>query len=301
MTSHPPFGSVLIIGGGVGGIQASLDLAESGYKVYLLEASPTIGGLMATLDKTFPTNDCSLCILSPKLVDCGRHPNIELLTYTEVSEVSGEAGNFTVYLQKKPRYVDATKCTGCGLCAQYCPVNAIDSFNQGLSDRSAIYIDYPQAVPLTFLIDREQCIGCGLCDNICLAQAINYNDGEQVTSLNVGAIILAPGAEPITAEAVESYGYKKYSNVITSLEFERILSASGPFLGRVQRPSDGAIPQKIAFLQCVGSRDRSCEREYCSSVCCMYSIKEAIIAKEHASQVQPTIFYIDIVINTDTR
>jgi heterodisulfide reductase subunit A len=294
LTSHPPLGSVLVIGGGVGGIQASLDLAESGYKVHLLEASPTIGGLMATLDKTFPTNDCSLCILSPKLVDCGRHPNIKLLTYTEVSEVSGEAGNFTVHLRKKPRYVDATKCTGCGLCAQYCPVNAIDSFNQGLSDRSAIYIDYPQAVPLTFLIDREQCIGCGLCDNICLAQAINYNDAEQTSSLHVGAIILAPGAEPIDAKVVESYGYQKYLNVVTSLEFERILSASGPFLGRVQRPSDGAIPHKIAFLQCVGSRDRSCEREYCSSVCCMYSIKEAIIAKEHATQVQPTIFYIDI-------
>jgi heterodisulfide reductase subunit A len=294
LNSQPSFGSVLVIGGGVGGIQAALDLAESGYKVHLLEASPTIGGLMATLDKTFPTNDCSLCILSPKLVDCGRHHNIELLTYTEVCKVSGEAGNFTVQLRKKPRYVDATKCTGCGLCAQYCPVNAIDSFNQGLSDRSAIYIDYPQAVPLTFLIDRDQCIGCGLCDNICLAHAINYSDTEQSSSLNVGAIILAPGAESIDAKAVGNYGYQTFPNVVTSQEFERILSASGPFHGRVQRPSDGAIPHKIAFLQCIGSRDRSCEREYCSSVCCMYSIKEAIIAKEHATQIQPTIFFIDI-------
>jgi heterodisulfide reductase subunit A len=294
LSSHLPLGSVLVIGGGVGGIQASLDLAESGYKVYLLEASPTIGGLMATLDKTFPTNDCSLCILSPKLVDCGRHHNIELLTYTEVSDVSGEAGNFTVHIRQKPRYVDASKCTGCGLCAQYCPVNAIDSFNQGLSDRSAIYIDYPQAVPLTFLIDREQCIGCGLCDNICLAHAINYSDAEQSSSIHVGAIILAPGAETIDATTAGDYGYQKFPNVVTSLEFERILSASGPFHGRVQRPSDGAIPKKIAFLQCIGSRDRSYEREYCSSVCCMYSIKEAIIAKEHANQIQPTIFYIDI-------
>ncbi len=294
MNSQIPLGSILVIGGGVGGIQASLDLAESGYKVYLLEASPTIGGLMATLDKTFPTNDCSLCILSPKLVDCGRHHNIELLTYTEVSEISGDAGNFTIHLRKKPRYVDATKCTGCGLCAQYCPVTAIDNFNQGLSDRSAIYIDYPQAVPLTFAIDRERCIGCGLCDNICLAHAIDYSDAEQSSALNVGAIILAPGAETIDAKAAGEYGYQKFPNVITSLEFERILSASGPFHGRVQRPSDGAIPNKIAFLQCIGSRDRSREREYCSSVCCMYSIKEAVIAKEHAKQIQPAIFYIDV-------
>jgi heterodisulfide reductase subunit A len=289
-----PIGAVLVIGGGVGGIQASLDLAESGFKVYMVDSSPSIGGIMARLDKTFPTNDCAMCILSPKLVDCGRHRNVEVLTYSEVTGVTGEAGNFTVSIRELPRFVDAEKCTGCGLCATYCPANAIDSFNKGLSERAAIYIDYPQAVPLIYVIDREKCIGCGLCANICLADAITYQDQEKKTNLCVGAIILAPGTEEFNPRLKSEYGYGRYPNVVTSMEFERILSASGPFSGRVQRPSDGNIPTKIAFIQCVGSRDLSCGNGYCSSVCCMYATKEAVVAKEHTSQVNPAIFYIDM-------
>jgi heterodisulfide reductase subunit A len=287
-------GSVLVVGGGIGGIQVSLDLAESGFKVYVVDTSPSIGGVMARLDKTFPTNDCAMCILSPKLVDAGRHRNVEVLTYSEVEGVSGDAGNFLVSIRELPRYVDAEKCTGCGMCAEYCPVVAIDGFNEGLSGRAAVYIDYPQAVPLVFMIDREKCVGCGLCENICLAGAIKYNDQERLTELNVGAIILAPGVKEFDARLKSEFGYGRYFNVVSSVEFERILSASGPFRGRLQRPSDGVVPVKVAFLQCVGSRDESCGNGYCSSVCCMYAAKEAVIAKEHENQVEPTIFYMDM-------
>jgi heterodisulfide reductase subunit A len=287
-------GSALIVGGGIGGIQAALDLAESGFKVYVVDNSSAIGGVMAQLDKTFPTNDCSMCILSPKLVECGRHLNVEVLTCSEVTEISGEVGNFNVSVRQRPRYVEIDKCTGCGLCAKFCPVDAIDAFNKGLSDRTAIHINYPQAVPLVYMIDREKCVGCGLCKNVCLADAINYSDQEKKVNLNVGAVILAPGVEEFNAKLKSEYGYGRYPNVVTSTEFERILSASGPFRGRVQRPSDGNIPGKIAFIQCIGSRDVACGNGYCSSVCCMYSTKEAVIAREHMNQIEPTIFYIDL-------
>jgi len=287
-------GAVLVVGAGIGGIQASLDLAESGFKVYLAEASPGVGGVMSQLDKTFPTNDCSMCILSPKLVECGRHLNIEVMTCARVAAVAGEVGNFTVQVEQKPRYIDLARCTGCGVCARSCPVSAVDSFNQGLGQRAAVYIRYPQAVPLAYTIDRDRCIGCGLCENLCLANAVRYDDQLNMREIQVGSIILAPGATQYDARLRGEYGYGRYPNVITSIEFERILSASGPFKGRVQRPSDGDIPSRIAFVQCVGSRDSAQGRGYCSSVCCMYATKEAVIAKEHMAHIQPTIFYIDI-------
>lgn len=287
-------GAVLVVGGGIGGIQASLDLAETGFFVYLVEKSPSIGGVMSQLDKTFPTNDCSMCILSPKLVECGKHLNIKLMPYSEVLDVSGEAGDFRVKVRRKARYIDVDRCTGCGLCAKYCPVRAVDAFNRGLNRRSAAYIDYPQAVPLAYVIDEDKCIGCGMCSRVCLADAIRYEDVPSEEELEVGAVVLAPGFEVFEARLKGEYGYGIYPNVITSIEFERILSASGPFMGHLQRPHDKKEPKKIAFIQCVGSRDPARGINYCSSACCMYATKEAIIAKEHLPSVEPTIFYMDI-------
>ncbi len=288
-------GAVLVVGGGVAGIQASLDLADSGFKVYLIDESASIGGVMAQLDKTFPTNDCSMCILSPKLVATGRHPNITILTNTEILGLDGEAGNFEVKLRKHSRYIIEDKCNGCGLCAQKCPIEAVDMYDEGLSERGAIYVDYPQAVPLKYKIDREKCIGCGTCYEICKAKAVAYDQQDSEATLKVGSIILAPGFEPFDARLKTEYGYGRYPNVVTSIEFERILSASGPYGGLVVRPSDGEIPKKIAFIQCVGSRDYQLGNNYCSAACCMYGMKEAVIAKEHTpTKLEPTIFYMDL-------
>ena len=287
-------GAVLVVGGGIAGMQSSLDLANSGFKVYLVDTAPAIGGVMAQLDKTFPTNDCSMCIMAPKLVDVGRHPNIELITYADIKDLSGKPGNFNVTIAKKARYVDPEKCTGCGVCAQECPIEAISIFNEGLSDRKCIYVPYPQAVPLAFTIDKEKCIGCGLCQNLCLADAITYDDTEKNISLDVGSIILSPGFDEFESEIKSEYGHGRFDNVLTSIEFERVLSASGPYKGHVLRRSDGVQPEKIAWIQCVGSRDRGCGNNYCSSVCCTYAIKEAVIAKEHVKTIKPTIFYMDM-------
>ena len=285
----------MVVGGGVAGIQASLDLADSGFRVYLVDKKPSIGGVMAQLDKTFPTNDCSMCILSPKLVATGRHPNITILTNTEIENLSGQAGNFEVGLRRKSRFIIEEKCNGCGLCAQKCPIEAVDSFNEGLGQKGAVYVEYPQAVPLKYLIDREKCIGCGTCEEVCKASAIQYDQKDSQVKLRVGSIILAPGFEPFDARLKTEYGYGRYPNVVNSIEFERILSASGPYGGLVLRPSDGEIPKRVAFVQCVGSRDYKVGNKYCSAACCMYGIKEAVIAKEHTpTPLAASIFYMDM-------
>ncbi len=286
-------GSVLVIGGGIAGIQASLDLAESGVRVYLMERLPVIGGRMAQLDKTFPTNDCSMCILSPKLNEVGRHENIELITNAEIVAVEGEPGKFRVKFRKYPTYIDAEKCTGCGLCASSCPVNAIDEYNEGLAYRSAVYLRYPQAVPRVYAIDRSKCIGCGICKSVCVADAVDYSQKEVEGEIEVGAIILAPGGKLFNAVRRGEYGYGVYKNVITGIQFERLLSATGPFEGHVVRPSDGKEPKKIAIIQCVGSRDEK-TNPWCSSVCCTYATKHAIIAKEHVPDAEIHIYIMDL-------
>ncbi|MCL6479012.1 MAG: CoB--CoM heterodisulfide reductase iron-sulfur subunit A family protein [Peptococcaceae bacterium] len=289
-----------MVGAGISGIQTSLDLAEMGYKVYMVEKSPAIGGRMPMLDKTFPTNDCSMCILSPKLVECGRHRNIEIFTLSEIMDFRGEPGNFTVTVKQHPRFVDRDKCTGCGSCAGECPVKVDDAFNQGLDQRKAIYKLYPQAYPNAYVIDRDKCLriknpkACGKCLKVCQAGAIDHTMAENTVELEVGAVVMCPGFELFDAELRGEYGYGVYRNVITSLQFERMLSASGPFQGHLLRPSDGKELKKIAFIQCVGSRDITNDQGYCSSVCCMYATKEAVIAKEHVPGLEATIFCMDV-------
>lgn len=287
-------GAVMVVGGGISGIQAALDLAESGYKVYLVERSPAIGGAMPMLDKTFPTNDCSMCTLSPKLVECGRHRNIEVLTLSEITGLTGGPGNFTVSVKKYPRCVDTTKCVSCGACAAECPVEVPDGFNHGLSPRKAIYKPYAQSYPNAYVVDRENCVECMACVEACPSGAIDHDMAEEDLDINVGAIILCPGFELFNAELRGEFGYGVYENVITSLQFERMLSASGPYGGHIRRPSDGAAPKRIAFIQCVGSRDIARCSGYCSGVCCMYATKQALIAKDHQPDLEVSIFYMDI-------
>ncbi len=299
-TADTKVGAVLVVGGGIGGVQAALDLADSGYKVYLIERAPAIGGIMAMLDKTFPTNDCSMCILSPKLVAASRHQNIELMTLTEVLGVEGEPGNFRVKLKRHARSVDLSKCTGCGDCLTKCPVRDLpNEFEGGLAFRRAIFRLYAQAVPNAPTIDREHCLKftkdkCGACQKSCKAGAIDYSQQDEELTLDVGSIVVAAGSKIAPTALRPEYGHGRYPNVVTSLEFERILSASGPFGGHIKRPSDGKPPKRIAWLQCVGSRDEEVERGYCSAMCCMYAVKEAVIAKEHAKEVEPTVFYMDM-------
>ncbi|TFG12281.1 MAG: CoB--CoM heterodisulfide reductase iron-sulfur subunit A family protein [Promethearchaeota archaeon] len=292
-------GSVLVIGGGIAGMQTSLDLTELGFKVYLVERTPSIGGRMAQLDKTFPTNDCSLCILAPKMVEVFRNPNIELLTYSEVKKLEGKAGDFKVIVTKKPRYIDETKCKGCGDCASKCPkIEVPNLFDMNLGKRKSIYIPFPQAVPPVYLIDPELCLKitkgvCGVCEKVCKAEAIDYEQQPQDIKLHVGAVVVATGFD-VKAEGLSTrWGYR-FPNVVSALEYERILCASGPFGGHVLRPSDHEEPEKIAFIQCAGSRDLHEGVPYCSSVCCMYTAKEAIITSEHSENTQCFVFRHDI-------
>ncbi|MGD9506115.1 MAG: FAD-dependent oxidoreductase [Syntrophobacteraceae bacterium] len=290
----------MVVGGGIAGVQAALDLAGSGYFVHLVEQSPGIGGVMAQLDKTFPTNDCSMCILSPKLVEGGRHLNINLLTMADLESLEGEAGRFTATVRERPRYVDMEKCIACGVCAEKCPRKVDDAFNEGLGKRKAAYVKYPQSVPLKYVLDEGNCIyfekgKCRACEKFCPAGAIDFNQKPKTHTLEVGAVVLAPGFKAFDPE-LYLYGYGQLPNVVTSMEFERILSASGPFEGHLVRPSDKTAPKKIAWLQCVGSRgSQHGAHNYCSGVCCMYAIKEAVIAKEHAhGDLDTAIFFMDM-------
>jgi heterodisulfide reductase subunit A len=294
----PIINKALVIGGGVAGIQAALDLADTGYKVYLIEKDPSIGGRMAQIDKTFPTMDCSICILAPKMSDVGRHPNITLLTNSEVVDVKGYIGNFKAKISKKPRYV-TKDCSACGDCAKDCPVTTPNEFDVGLATRHAIFTPFAQAVPSTYIIDRNLCLNkeniivCDKCIKACERKSIDFNMKPETLELDVGTIIVATGADVYDPAALVNYGYTKYPNVVTSLEFERLINAGGPSGGRLLRPSDMQIPDSVAFVQCVGSRSES-GNLYCSNVCCMNTIKDALLIKEHWPDTKITVYYVDI-------
>jgi len=293
------FGDVMVVGAGISGIQASLDLATAGFKVYLVEKAPSIGGHMAQLDKTFPTNDCSMCIESPKFVECNRHPNIEIMTYTEVDSVEGEAGNFTVTLIKKPKYILEDKCTGCTTCVEYCPASYPDQFNQDISKNKAIHIYFAQAIPLKPYID-ESCLylkdrKCTICQAVCKTNAIDFSQSGERMEVRVGAVILAPGFEPFDPRVKKEYRYGEFQNVVTSLDYERLLCATGPYEGEILRASDKKHPHNIAWVQCVGSRRVTPgDNSYCSGVCCTYTQKQVILTKDHDAEARCTIFHNDI-------
>jgi heterodisulfide reductase subunit A len=293
-------GSVLVVGGGVGGIQAALDLAESGYRAYLMESAPSIGGIMAMLDKTFPTNDCSMCILSPKLVEAGQHPNIDIISYADLEKIEGEPGDFKITFKKKARYVNADTCTGCGACSEVCVMEGriSDEFNMGLSKRSAVYVPFAQAVPRVALVDPTACLRMtkgkckSPCIEACLQGSIDFDQKDEAATVNVGAVVVAAGSTPYDISRLVSY-HPEHPNVVSSIEIERIMCASGPSGGRITRPSDGAHAKSIAFIQCAGSRDEK-HNPYCSSVCCTYAVKEATVIKEHDPDLDCHIFHIDM-------
>ncbi|NLA12029.1 MAG: CoB--CoM heterodisulfide reductase iron-sulfur subunit A family protein [Firmicutes bacterium] len=298
--------AALIIGAGIAGIQAALDIGDAGFKVYLVEQSPSVGGRMAQLDKTFPTLDCSACILTPKMVDVANHPNIELLAYSEVEEVSGFVGNFDVKVRKKARYVDVSKCTGCGDCAEACRVAGRfpNEFEEGMGKRGAIYLPFPQAVPAKYTIDPERCLfltrgRCGKspkCVDACQPGAIDFEQKDEIVTFKVGAIIVATGFDVFDAAKKPEYGYTEFPNVITGLEMERLVSASGPTGGEilVDNGEEQIVPKEIAFIQCVGSRDQSVGNEYCSRVCCMYTAKQAHLIKDKIPDAKVKVYYIDV-------
>ena len=289
----------MVIGGGVAGIQAALDLGETGVETYLVEKDPSIGGRMAQLDKTFPTNDCAMCILSPKLVEAGSHPYITIVSNAEVLGIEGSPPHFNVQVLKKPRYVDEEKCTGCGICMSKCPTKIPDPYNKGLNKTKCIRIPFPQAVPALPIMDIDSCRyhltgKCRVCEKFCQVHAIDFEQKPKVLDFEVGAVILASGSQEFDARLKDEYAYKLFPNVVTSIEFERMLSASGPTSGHVVRPSDEKEPERIAILQCVGSRDVQAGNEHCSAICCMQAAKDAIIVQEHLPEVKTTIFYMDV-------
>ena len=298
-TTIPITDAALVIGGGVAGIQAALDLADAGHQVYLVEKQPSVGGIMARLDKTFPTMDCSICVLGPKMMDVGRHPRIKLMAYSEVEEISGYVGNFKVSVRKKARYVDETECNSCGKCVEVCPVVLPDEFQQGFSSRKAAYIPFPQAVPSSYLIDMERCLGnnpitCGKCIDVCEKECIELNMQDELVEIDVGVIIAATGMDIYDPTALDEYGYTRFENVITTIEFERLICGGGPTDGRLVRPSDLQPPKRIGFIQCVGSRTENRGNPYCSNVCCMNTIKDSLLINEHYADTEIYVFYMDI-------
>jgi len=291
----------LVIGGGIAGIQTALDIAEAGFKVDIVEKSPTIGGKMAQLDKTFPTLDCAACILTPKMVEAAQHENITIYSYSEVAEVKGFVGNFSVKIKRKARYVKEDVCTGCGACTEKCPQKKVpNEFNLGMNKRSAIYIPFAQAVPKVAAIDPDYCTmlktgKCGICSKVCTAKAIDYTQQDEYIEEKYGAIVAATGYNPISLEKFDEFAYSQSPDVVTSLEYERLMNAAGPTNGTLLRPSDGTHPHTIVFVQCVGSRDISgCGKPYCSKICCMYTAKHAMLTREKYPDTEVYVFYIDV-------
>jgi heterodisulfide reductase subunit A len=291
---------VVVIGGGVAGMQAALDCADGGLEVVMVEKSPAIGGMMARLDKTFPTIDCSICILGPKMVDVAQHDKIKLYAYSEIEEIKGYVGNYQIKIRKKAAYVDWTKCTGCGLCMEKCPTkNAYDYFNFGAAPTRAINIPFPQAIPKKAKIDPKYCRQftkgkCGVCAKVCPTGAINYEQQDEIVTEDVGAIVVATGYGLLDQERLPEYGGGRYPDVITGIQYERILNASGPTSGHIIRPSDHEEPKTVVFVSCAGSRDKSVGVPYCSNFCCMYIAKQAILTKDHIPDSQSYVFYMDI-------
>jgi heterodisulfide reductase subunit A len=292
--------TALVIGGGIAGIQASLDIANTGHKVILIEKDPSIGGHMSQLSETFPTLDCSQCILTPRMVEVAQHPNITLYTYAELESLEGFIGNFKAKIRKKSKSIDEKICTGCGLCITKCPNKKIPSeFNEGLGNRTAIYVPFPQAVPNKPVIDRIHCTyytkgKCRICEKVCPTQAIRFDQEDQIVEAEIGAIVIATGFTVKQPDFFPEYGYGKYPDVITGLQFERLASASGPTLGEIRRPSDGKIPEKIVFVACAGSRDQAKGIPYCSKICCMYIAKHAMLYQHKVHSGKSYVFYMDI-------
>jgi heterodisulfide reductase subunit A len=292
--------TALVIGGGIAGIQASLDIANAGHKVILVERDPSIGGHMAQLSETFPTLDCSQCILTPRMVEVAQHPNITLYTYSELEKLEGFIGNFKATIRKKARGVDEKLCTGCGVCIQKCPTKRILSeFNAGLGNRTAIYVPFPQAVPNKPVIDRSRCTyyrtgKCKLCERFCEKKAVRLDQQDELIEVDVGAVVVATGYDIKQTDFFPEYGYGKYKDVITGLQFERLASASGPTLGAMKRPSDGKTPETVVFVACAGSRDPAKGINYCSKICCMYTAKHAMLYKHKVHSGKAYVFYMDI-------
>lgn len=293
----------LVIGGGIAGIQTALDIADAGFEVDIVEKKPTIGGKMAQLDKTFPTLDCAACILTPKMVDVAQNDKIRIFSYSEVCQVDGFVGNFNVKIKKHARFVDETKCTGCGLCTEKCPQKGIpNEFNLNMDTRRAIYIPFAQAIPKVAVIDSEHCNmlkngKCGVCSKICAAGAIDYKQQDEIIEESYGAIVAATGFNPISLDKFDEFAYSQSKDVVTSLEFERLMNAAGPTGGVLLRPSDGKHPHTIVFVQCVGSRcsaDAEKGKEYCSKICCMYTAKHAMLTREKYPDTEVYVFYIDV-------